>query len=139
MIIALVFAAAILACDQGAAPQLAGLGGTGAISRGGTSNDTIQPLIVNPGQLQLALGATFQLTTNAPASLQNQVQWNSLESTIATVSASGLVSAVAPGTATIVARYSFDTTRAATATINVVGTPNTGDRAASAGGVSGAP
>lgn len=129
-IVALAIAAAALtgalaACDQAAAPRIAGLGGAGTASDTATNNNTTQPLLVNPSQLQLGIGATFQLTTNAPVSLQSQVQWNSLQSTIATVSASGLVSAVAPGTATIVARYSFDTTRVATATIHVVGTPTT--------------
>lgn len=136
MLIALsIAAAALTACDQAAAPRIAGLGGAGAVSGGGTSNNTTQPLIVNPGRLQLAVGATFQLTTNAPATLQNQVQWNSLQSTIATISASGLVTAVAPGTATIVARYAFDTTRVATATIDVVGATTTGG--ATTGGTTG--
>ncbi|HVX41447.1 MAG TPA: Ig-like domain-containing protein [Gemmatimonadaceae bacterium] len=140
-LIALTIAAAALsACDQATAPRVAGLGGTGTVSGGGTTtNNTTAPLLVNPGSLQLAVGATFQLGTNAPVSLQSQVQWTSLQSTIATVSASGLVSAVAPGTATIVARYAFDTTRAATATINVVGTTTTGGGTTGATGGSGNP
>ena len=115
--------AALTACDQATAPRVAGLGGTAA---SGTNNDTTQPLIVNPNRLELAVGATFQLTTNAPATLQNQVQWTSLQSAIAAISPSGLVTAVAPGTAVVVARYAFDTTRVATATVDVVGSPTTG-------------
>lgn len=124
-LIALSIAAlALTACDQATAPRLAGLGGTAAAT--GTNNNTTQPLIVNPNRLELAVGATFQLTTNAPATLQNQVQWSSLQSAIAAISPSGLVTAVAPGTAVIIARYAFDTTRVSTATIDVVGTPTTG-------------
>ena len=140
LIALMIVAAAVTACDQATAPQVAGLGGTGAVSGGGTTtNNTSAPLLVNPASLQLGVGATFQLGTNAPVSLQNQVQWTSLQSTVATVSASGLVSAVAPGTATIVARYAFDTTRAATATINVVGTTTTGGGTTGATGGSGNP
>lgn len=136
MLMALSSAAAVLAaCDQAGAPRIAGLGGTAASS--GSDTTGASPLVVSPGQVQLPVGTTFQLSTNAPASLQNQLQWVSLQPSIAGVSTSGLVSALSPGTATIVARYAFDTTRVATATIDVVGTSTTDGTTGS--GNSGAP
>ena len=84
------------------------------------------------------MGSSIQLNTNAPLSLQNQVQWSSLKSTVATVTPSGLVTGVAVGTATITARYVFDTTRVATAVVDVTGTtvtnPGTGGTTGGTGG-----
>jgi len=113
-------AAMLAACDQAISPGVAGLGSTTtgqSTSTGGTT-----ALAIVPNRIQLAAGATFQLSTNAPSNLQSRVQWSSQQSTVAAVSPTGLVSAISAGTATIIARYSFDTTRAATAVVTVTGT-----------------
>jgi uncharacterized protein YjdB len=128
-------AVALLAgCEQAITPTVAGLGGTTAVPPGNVSSNTA-PLIISPASAQLRVGGTFQFGTNAPTALQSQVEWGSLESTIATVSPSGLVTAVAIGAATITARYAFDSSRVATATVTVTGaTTNSGT-----GGMSGVP
>jgi hypothetical protein len=119
VILASMAALALAACDQ-TTSRLAGIGAT--TGSGSGNNGGVSTLFISPNRVQLLVGGTFQLGTNAPFSLQNQVQWNSLQSTIVLVSPSGLVTGVAPGTATVTARYSFDTTRVATATVIVTGT-----------------
>lgn len=74
---------------------------------------------MTPSFVQLAATGSVQLSTNAPSSLVSQIRWTSLQGTIATVSQTGLVRALTPGTATITARYAFDTTNVAAATISV--------------------
>jgi hypothetical protein len=105
-------AALLAACDQSGTFNLVGLGVTA------TGN---APLVITPNQLTLNVGGTAQLRTNAPQSLQNQVQWSSLETTIVTISPSGSIDAVGAGTATIRARYATDTTNVASATVTVTG------------------
>lgn len=106
-------AALLAACDQSGTSILAGLGIT---AKGNV------PLVIVPNQLRLNVGGTAQLSTNAPLSLQNQVQWSSLETTVVTISPFGSIDAVGPGTATITARYATDTTNVGSATITVTGT-----------------
>jgi hypothetical protein len=127
----------LAACEQSTSPAIAGLGG--AFTTPTTSNaGSSAPLVISPGRAQLIVGGSIQLNTNAPLSLQNQVQWSSLRSTVAAVSPSGLVTGVAVGTATITARYVFDTTRVATAVVDVTGTtvtnPGTGGTTGGTGG-----
>jgi hypothetical protein len=123
-------ALALAACDQSTSPTIAGLGGTTSAQ---ASNPNGSPsLAVVPNRVQLAAGATFQFSTNAPQALQGQVQWSSLQTSVATISPSGLVTAVGAGTTTIVARYAFDTTRSATAIVTVTGTTATGSSASAA-------
>jgi uncharacterized protein YjdB len=120
------FAVILSACDQSTSPSIAGVGGSSGLPPGNVSNNTAA-LVITPSHVQLIVGATSQLSTNASGSLQSQVQWGSLKSTVATVSPSGLVTAVGVGTTIITARYSFDSTRVATATIDVTaGATNTG-------------
>jgi Big-like domain-containing protein len=119
---------ALAACDQAASPTIAGLGGagtgpiTGGGGAGGTSGTT-SSITVLPNTAQLIVGGSVQLSTNAPLALQSQIQWGSLQPAIVAVSPSGLATAVAPGTAVIVARFAFDTTQTGSATITVVGAP----------------
>ncbi len=124
LILATVAAVSLAACDT-TTQRLAGIGAGGTTQGGNTNNGGVAPLSISPNRVQLIVGGTVQLTTNAPFSLANQVSWSSLQSTIALVSPSGLVTAVAPGTATVTARYAFDTTRVAAATIIVTGTTTT--------------
>jgi hypothetical protein len=76
-------------------------------------------LVVSPSFIQLAAASTAQLSTNAPSNLVSQVRWTSLQPAIASVSQTGLVTTLIAGTATVVARYVFDTTNVASATIVV--------------------
>ena len=143
LITLLAAAALVTACDQAATPTIAGLGGgTGPVSTGGGaggSNGGTSTLSVQPNQVQLLVGGSVQLSTNAPLALQSQVQWSSLAPAVVAVSPSGLATAIAPGTAVIVARYAFDTTQAGSATITVVGSPTvpTGGTTAGTGGTTG--
>lgn len=122
-------ALALTACDQRQLPTVAGLGsGGGTTATGGstgTNTGTSTPLAITPNSLQLSVGTTFALNTNAPAGLQNQVQWRSAAPGIVAVNTSGVVTGLAPGTATITARYSFDTTQVAAASVTVTGTSTT--------------
>jgi uncharacterized protein YjdB len=122
LILASIAAVALAACDQSSSTRIAGLGAGTTASGGNSNNGGVTTLSISPNRVQLIVGGTAQLTTNAPFSLQSQVSWASLQSTIALVSPAGLVTAVAPGTATVTARYTFDTTRVAAATIIVTGT-----------------
>jgi len=112
---ALAAAAAVSACDVLATPRIAGLGG-------GQPGTTAAPqLVITPTIIQLAVGGTAQITTNAPAALQSQLVWTSQAPSVATVSQAGLVTAASPGSTTIIVRYSSDTTNAASATVQVTG------------------
>jgi uncharacterized protein YjdB len=114
-----VIAITLAACDQATAPRVASLGGTVSTPGGTTTSGGSSSLAISPNRVLLVVGQTFQLTTNAPAARQNQVSWTSQASTIAAVSPAGLVTALSPGTATIVARLSSDTNQAAAATVTV--------------------
>ena len=109
----LVAAGMLAACGEAASPIVAGLGSSTNTAANGSS------LAISPNQVQLRVGGTAQLSTNAPMNLQNQVQWASDPTTIASISPSGLVTALAAGTATVSARYSSDTAQFATATVVV--------------------
>ena len=115
-------AASLAGCDQATEPMI------GIIPTVTGGSDSTPPLQVFPNEMQIPIGGSALLQTNAPLSRQSQVQWLSRQPTTASVSASGAVTAFSPGVASIVARYAFDTTRAATATVTVIGpsVPSTG-------------
>lgn len=120
----LIFVAAVAA--------LAGCDGR-TILLAGVSADTTNgnTLIITPNPATVTAGSSIQLATNAPLTQQSQVQWGSSNTTVATISPSGSVHGIRAGTVTISARYSFDTTRVATSTLNVIalpGTPGTAQR-----------
>ena len=122
-------AAAFAACDQAVVPTIAGLGGpVGTDTSRGGGNPSTSALVITPSTIQLGVGAAFQFGTNAPLTLQSQVEWSSLNPSVVAVSPAGVATAVAPGTATVTARYSFDTTHVALATVTVTGVA-TGARA----------
>ena len=108
-------AAALAGCDGTTSPFVAAVGGT-------TAANSADALVISPGHVSVKAGTTVQLSTNAPANLSSQVQWSSSSTTVATVSPSGLVNAVSAGSSVISARYTFDTTRVATAIVDVSGT-----------------
>lgn len=121
-------------CDQLRTPLLASSAPAGG--PGGNGGMTA-PLAIFPTQVQLVVGGTAQLTSNAPTTLQSQVQWRSLQPAIAAVSPAGVVTAVAVGTAFVQARFAFDTTQTATATITVIGPPTSGTGGTAGGGSGG--
>lgn len=113
-ILALASLVAIAACDA-TSPQLAGLNGPGGGSGGNNLN--VPALVISPSLVQMSVGTTFQLSTNAASENRSQIQWTSLNPAIATVSQTGLITAIGAGVTSVVARYTFDTNNAATATI----------------------
>lgn len=76
---------------------------------------------VSPTEKSLSVGETQQLTaTISPSNATNKnVTWTSDATSVATVSNSGLVTAVAAGTATITVKSAADNTKKATCTITV--------------------
>ena len=83
-------------------------------------NTAVTGVTLNKASTTITVGATEQLTaTEAPANATNQkVSWASSDQTKATVSASGLVTAVAAGPATITVT-TVDGSFAATCTVTV--------------------
>jgi len=110
------FAAAtvsLAACDQAINPIIASLGG------GTTSGDTTTvTLVLTPAAPQLTVAQTVQLSTNAATSLL-PIQWTTSDATVATVSSTGLVTAIGAGTATITAKSSVDANATGTALVTV--------------------
>src|SRR5690606_31159229 len=74
---------------------------------------------VAPEVAAIEVGGTVQLVAVVHNSENQNVTWASAASNIATVSTSGLVTGVAPGTAVITATSAADPTKKATATIEV--------------------
>src|SRR5262245_1062105 len=114
-----VCALAVAACDQRPLPRLGII-----VEPGDSTGITPGPLSVIPSSAQIVVGMTVQFRTNAPIELVGQVQWISLQPDIAPTTPNGLVQGIRVGTATIVARYSFDTTTFGTAVVVV--NPGTG-------------
>jgi endo-1,3(4)-beta-glucanase len=85
-----------------------------------TSNVAVTGVTVSPTSATITAGATQQLTaTIAPSNATNKnVSWNSSNTSVATVNTSGLVTAVAAGSATITVT-SQDGSKTATSAITV--------------------
>ncbi|CAM3602756.1 MULTISPECIES: family 16 glycosylhydrolase [Paenibacillus] len=81
---------------------------------------------VNPSTAQVEVGQSVQLNANvAPSNATNkQVTWSVASGNIASVSPSGLVTGLAPGTTTVTATTA-DGTKTASSTITVVPPPST--------------
>ncbi len=83
---------------------------------------TVNSVTVSPTSATLDPNNTQQLTANVdatPASADKSVTWTSSNPSVATVSESGLVTAVAQGTATITATSNLDNTKSGTCNITV--------------------
>lgn len=97
----------------------------------GTATINVVPVVrgitVAPTTSTLNIGLTQQLTAtvNAEGSLPKTALWRSNNPGVATVSATGLVTAVAVGSATISALATADTTKVATAAVQVAPRPIT--------------
>ena len=83
---------------------------------------TVNSVTVSPASATLDPNGTQQLTANVdatPASADKSVTWSSSNPSVATVSESGLVTAVAQGTATITATSNLDNTKSGTCSVTV--------------------
>lgn len=78
-----------------------------------------RPITITPASIGVDHGATGQLTAVGPNNTSPSVTWESENTAIATVDASGVVTGVSPGRTTINARLTSDATvfRSATATV----------------------
>lgn len=81
----------------------------------------VRAVTVTPTAVSLFSGVTQQLTAavTADAGLATTVTWRSSAPAVATVSATGLVTAIGPGTASVTALANADTTRRASSAITV--------------------
>jgi uncharacterized protein YjdB len=106
--------AALVACGtRSTEPSIAGL------ANGGTTAASSSSLTISPNQVTIRVGTTSQRSTKSGASQQGPQPWSSSNTTVATVSGTGLVTAFQPGASTITARLRSDTTQNATATVLV--------------------
>lgn len=102
----------------------------------GCANSGLDSIAVSPVSQSLAVGQTSQLTAvgtfgnGSHLSTQNvtsTVTWSSSTTSVASVTASGLVTALAPGTTSITASATaFNGPVSATSTLTVTGAPTTG-------------
>lgn len=109
--------ATIVACDSATPPLVARLGTTTGFSGGVSSIN----MVLSPSRVTLFIGQSVQIFVNLPDTLRGQLVWRSLQPGIAVVNQDGIVTAVAAGQATILARLAFDTNLVAPATIVVPG------------------
>jgi uncharacterized protein YjdB len=86
-----------------------------------TVNAPAVTVAVTPASPRVVVGGTQQLTANVTAAtgVATSVTWLSSNTSIATVDANGLVTAVAAGSATVTARSTANTNATGTATITV--------------------
>ena len=83
---------------------------------------TVSSVTINPSSATLNPNDTKQLSVTVdatPASADKSVTWTSSNPSVATVSESGLVTAVAQGTATITATSNLDNTKSGTCSVTV--------------------
>lgn len=106
-----VLLAAAMAMSAGC--QASNIFGTHAGTIGGTGGGGAA-LTVTPTATSVAVGASTTLTAN-----QTNVEWASLDPTIASVSSGGTVTGLSVGAATIRVRLLSDSTQQATATVTV--------------------
>jgi hypothetical protein len=107
----------------------------GAAESSTTVNLTVIPAIVvsvTPNPVGFHPGDQQQLSASVSNATNTAVTWTSSNNAVATVSSTGVITAVGRGTATITARSVQNTTRTGTTTVNVLsarlipGTPLTG-------------
>ena len=89
-----------------------------------SSTPTVNSVTVSPSTLSLDLNGTKTGTLTATVSVSNgaaqTVNWSSSNTSIATVSSSGVVTGVAAGTATITATSTVDSSKKGTCTVTVI-------------------
>jgi hypothetical protein len=104
----------VSACDTATTPRFAAAGPTGPSGGGGGGGHSA--LVIQPSQVEILVGGGFQLTTNAPGIA---LSWQTSNSAIAGVTASGFVTGLGAGIATITATSSSDPAQTASATVIV--------------------
>lgn len=104
---------ALAACDQAILPTVAGLSGTSSNVSGTIDTTT---LTITPGHVQITVGTTTQLSLNVAA----QATWTSSVASTASVSSTGVVTGLRPGTTVVTAQLTNDPTRVAAATVDVL-------------------
>ncbi|MDX2057915.1 MAG: Ig-like domain-containing protein [Gemmatimonadales bacterium] len=116
--------ATITAVGRGSTRVVAAVGSIEGATQVTVTVPSVTAIAVTPGRDTLLTGATRQLAAavTADQGVDPSVTWSSQSTAVATVSGSGLVTAVAPGTTTITATSVATPTVSATATI-VVRTP----------------
>jgi len=77
-------------------------------------------LSVSPAFIQIPAGTSAQLAVDVAAESAPNVEWTSLAPSIVTVDQSGRVTGLNVGVATVRARFSFDLTNEAVATVEVI-------------------
>jgi hypothetical protein len=82
--------------------------------------DVFFPLVISPSAIRITVGTSAQLSVNVRFENFRDVEWVSLNPSVATVDSEGLVTGFSPGFATIRARLLFDVTNVATAVVEVV-------------------
>ena len=98
------------------------------INEFGNAGDSpkVNSVTVSPANLELDLNGTTTGTLTATVNVSNNapqtVNWSSSNTSVATVSSSGVVTAKAKGSCTITATSTFDENKSGTATIKVVNT-----------------
>ena len=91
-----------------------------AIWGDGTAIPEVESITLNKTSLTLSMGRSEQLTVTAhPANALTSVEWTSSDEEVATVSANGVVTAVAEGTAQITVTSKSNPSIKATATVTV--------------------
>lgn len=82
----------------------------------------VKSVAISGNQAKLSVGLTMQLSASVEVvnGASNSVTWSTSAESVATVSASGLVTGIAEGEVTITATSSFDATKSASVTIQVV-------------------
>lgn len=104
---------ALAACDQAIPPTVAAIAGTSP-SASGTIDTTT--LTITPAHTQVIVGTTLQLSLNVAA----QATWTSSVASTASVSSTGLVTGLRPGTTIITAQLVNAPTKVASAIVDVL-------------------
>jgi hypothetical protein len=111
-VLLLALAAVASACETSSTPAIATLGPAGFAA-------TVAPLSISPAFIRIPMGTSMPLAVNATPELANEVDWASLSPLIVTVDATGVVTGLSVGVATVQARFAFDFTNTAIATVEV--------------------
>ena len=104
---------ALAACDQAFPPTVAAIAGT-SVNASGTIDTTT--LVITPSHTQIIAGTSLQLSLNVAA----QATWTSSVASTASVSSTGLVTGLRPGTTIITAQLVNAPTRVASAVVDVL-------------------
>ena len=111
-VLPLALAALVSSCEMSTTPGIAGAGPVNFASAS-------RPLSVSPAFIRIPVGTSAQLAVDATAGFAPDVEWTSFAPSIVTVDQSGFVTGLNVGVATVRARFSFDLTNEAVATVEV--------------------